>query len=182
MKNRRWIKKVLTPMLLAAASLMGTSGLSTSGLAATGTLEGHPGFVGGLLGLSSVNNNVGTGIGWGLNGGYFFHENWGVGAFIRGGNHDNGITSFFLGAEALYRLTTFVPGIHLGATLGSGKFSAGGYSGTNNFTYGLKIAYDHLISDTYPITLGADLELLFTKPANDTLTVFNPVVTAKWWF
>ena len=83
---------------------------------------------------------MGTGIGYGLNGGLFLTDHFGVGAFIRGGNHDRGITSFFYGAEALARFAAVMPGLHFGASIGSGKFSAGGFSGSSSFTWGVKAA------------------------------------------
>lgn len=139
------------------------------------------GYVGGLLGISSVSDNVGTGIGYGVHAAYFFQEFWGVGAFIRGGNHNNGISSFFFGGEALYRFAEVVKGMQVGAIVGGGKFTAGGFTGNTAIAFGGKISYDYPLSRDQPITAGIDFSLVFTKPGDQTLTVWTPLVSLKWW-
>ncbi len=141
------------------------------------------GFVGGLLGVSSANKNIGTGIGFGLNAGYFFHTNFGVGAFLRSANHDHDISSFFVGAEGLFRFTDTLPGLHLGVILGSGKFSNPAVDSSNSFAYGAKITYDYLLSTTVPgVSVGVDLSWMLTEPVNEVITTFSPMITGKFWF
>lgn len=158
--------------------------LSSLTQAADTITSSKQGFVGGLLGFVTANNNVGSGLGYGLNGAYFLspYPRIGVGAFIRGANHDNGVTSFFMAGEALLRLSGYLEGLHVGIILGSGKFSAGGFSGNSSIAYGIKGAYDFPISTSYPLTLGADLSLAFTSPGSSTITVFNALGSLKWWF
>src|SRR5687767_14645304 len=61
-----------------------------SGIAAE-PLEGKRGFGGGFLGFSSVDHSIGTGVGFGVDAGYFLSPMWGVGAFLRSANHNNSI-------------------------------------------------------------------------------------------
>ena len=160
---------------------------------------GNQSYIGGLVGLSAVPTDiksatattgpsVGSGVGYGLNGGYFFVPSVGLGAYIRGGNQDHGITSFFVGAEGLYRFADSLPGLQLGAAIGSGKFSGGGFAGYNNFTFGFKAAYDYPISSQYPLSLGIDLGLTWMSATNSlvgdsiTYTIWNPAATLKLWF
>jgi hypothetical protein len=138
-------------------------------------------FVSAQLGISSVNNDIGSGIAFGVEGAYFPRPEYGGGAFLRAGNHSNDITSFFFGVEGLYRPAMFVEGLTLGATLGSGKFTAQGLSGDSALAFGLKGAYDYRLL-TQPISLGLDLSVTWCKPGDSMLTTVSPLLTAKWWF
>lgn len=140
------------------------------------------GYLGGMLGLSSVNNGVGTGLGFGLQGAYFLNEKWGVGAFLRAANHNANISSFFYAAQALYRLDDFVPHLLAGGTLGAGRFSFSGNTGNSALLLGLLLAYDHPVSTQHPITVGGEFSVGFTEPGSTMLTILSPMVTAKWWF
>ena len=140
-----------------------------------------PRFASGQIGLSSVNNDVGSGVAFGIEGGYFMYENWGLGAYLRAGNHSNDITSFFFGIEGLYRNPIPLGGLTAGLTLGSGKFTAQGLSGNSALAYGVKAAYDYDLDDQ-PISLGADLSITWCKPGDTMLTTVSHLLTAKWWF
>jgi hypothetical protein len=140
------------------------------------------GYLGGLLGISSVSQNVGRGLGFGLEGTVYFTEYLGVGAFVRRASHDNGITSFFYGAEGLFRLAHILPRLQVGFIVGAGKFTAGDVSGRSAIAYGTKAAFDVPLTQSQPLTVGLDLSLVFTKPGTEQLTVFTPVATVKYWF
>ena len=139
-------------------------------------------FAGVQLGFTQVSNNVGTGIGFGAEAGYFFSGPFGVGLYIRHGNHSNNISSNFYGAEGFYKLDMLLSGLRAAAILGAGSFSSNGIGGNSAMEVGGKLAYDHSIPCEYPITVGADVGLTFTKPGDSMLTMFTPMLTAKWWF
>jgi hypothetical protein len=167
--KRLWIGWTPLAMLLAAATPAQAEDAPTNR------------FVSAQLGLSSVNNDIGSGVAFGVEGAFFPQPEYGGGAFLRAGNHSNDITSFFFGVEGLYRPSLFLEGITLGATLGSGKFTAQGLSGDSALAFGLKGAYDYrLVSQ--PISLGIDLSVTWCKPGDTTLTTVSPLLTAKWWF
>jgi hypothetical protein len=166
--NRNWIG--LTALILLFA-----------GAHTTFAQEPNHRFVSAQLGLSSVNNDIGSGVAFGVEGAYFPRPEFGGGAFLRAGNHSNDITSFFFGVEGLYRPAMFVEGVTLGATLGSGKFTAQGLSGDSALAFGLKGAYDYRLL-TQPISLGLDLSVTWCKPGDSMLTTVSPLLTAKWWF
>lgn len=146
-------------------------------------ITGTRGYVGGMLGLPSVNEGIGTGLGFGFNGAYFLPQrpNWGLGAFFRGADHRQGVTAFFYGVEGLYRFADVLPGLLVGVVLGSGKFTLDGVPGNRAFTYGFKAAYDYPISRT-PVTVGVDASVNWLKPGNTVLNVFNPMITIRYWF
>lgn len=145
--------------------------------------SGYDGYVGGLLGFSSASDNVGTGIGFGVQAGYFAFENFGLGAYLRAANHsgDPAPSTFILTAEGLYRFVDILPGLHLGLELGSAKLSTPGASDTS-FAWGGKAAYDLTLSEEYPVTVGVDLNLVFSEIGTETLSIFTPMVSAKYWF
>ncbi len=143
--------------------------------------EQDPRFASAQIGMSSVSDDIGSGIAFGVEGGYFFHENFGAGAFLRAGDHSEDITSFFFGIEGLYRPTLPFDGLTLGATLGSGKFSAQNLSGDSAIALGLKAAFDYRLT-SQPISLGLDLSVTWCEPGDTTLTTVAPLLTAKWWF
>jgi hypothetical protein len=120
----RIIQKVSSLIALAPAALALV--VSPSLQAAP---HASPRAVSALLGWSSVSDNVGSGIAFGVAGSYFFRADWGMGAFLRAGNHSNDINSFFWGFEGLYRPVELVSGFTVGASLGSGKFTAQNLSG-----------------------------------------------------
>jgi hypothetical protein len=168
-KKSNWIPLSTLTLLLAAAPLAKAEVAPT-----------HR-FVSAQLGLSSVNHDIGSGIAFGVEGAFFPRSNYGGGAFLRAGNHSNDITSFFFGVEGLYRPSARLEGVTLGATLGSGKFTAQGLSGDSALAFGLKGAYDYrLVSQ--PISLGFDLSVTWCKPGDTLLTTVSPLLTAKWWF
>ena len=138
-------------------------------------------FVSAQLGVSSVNNDIGSGVAFGVEGGLFPWEDWGAGAFLRAGNHSNDITSFFFGIEGLYKASLLVNGLTLGATVGSGKFTSQGLSGDSALAIGIKAAWDYHLS-SQPISLGGDLSVTWCKPGDSMLTTVAPLLTAKWWF
>lgn len=138
-------------------------------------------FVAAQLGFSSVNNDIGSGIAFGVEGAFFPQPEYGGGAFLRAGNHSNDITSFFFGIEGLYRPSALLDGITIGATLGSGKFTAQGLSGDSALAFGIKGAYDHRLVNQ-PVSLGFDLSVTWCKPGDTMLTTASPLLTAKWWF
>lgn len=144
--------------------------------------RGLDGYIGGLLGASSVNQGVGTGVGFGLNGAYFFSDYFGIGAGLRAANHDRDVSSFFFAAQGLFRFADVLPGLHLGASLGTGRFSFLDQEGDTAFAYGLKAAFDYPVAQNESVTLGIDLDVTFTEPGISLLTVFSPMLTAKWWF
>lgn len=152
-----------------------------AGTSASHAQQSNHRFVSAQLGISSVNNDIGSGIAFGVEGAYFPRPEFGGGAFLRAGNHSNDITSFFFGVEGLYRTTMFIEGVTLGATLGSGKFTAQGLSGDSALAFGLKGAYDYQLL-TQPISLGLDLSVTWCKPGDTMLTTVSPLFTAKWWF
>lgn len=165
------------------------------------TTEGRL-YAGGILGVSWIPTEtrpvgtsqstpgtaVGTGVGYGLQAGYFLSRNVGAGAFIRSGNHDRGISPFFYGLEGLYRFTSLLPGLHAGLDLGSGRFSAGGFKGKRNLAYGARVAHDIPISLEYPLTIGLDLGVLLMGVENPvtleskTYTSIHSAASIKVWF
>lgn len=151
-------------------------------LAASAAQNFPPAFAGALLGYSTASDNLGGGFGIGVNGGYFLDNGWGAGAFLKSGNHDNGVNSFAFGAEAMYKFVGFLPGLSAGAQLGSIKFSGSNFEGDYNIAIGGKVAYDYMISGTYPISLGGELSILFSEPANEGVSLTHFLVAAKFWF
>jgi len=148
---------------------------------AASTSTGQGSLFGGLLlGIASVDNNVGTGIGFGVQGGYFFHDSWGVGAYYRNGNHDNSINSNLFIGEFLYRFTSMLNGLQLGANLGWADFSANG-NGDGALAFGGKVAFDYSISQSIPLSIGLDVPILFTEPGTTTFVLFAPQATLRYW-
>ncbi|NDD91945.1 hypothetical protein EBZ37_07665 [bacterium] len=143
--------------------------------------QGHSRFVGANLGITSVSNDVGSGVAFGIEGGYFFLPYLGVKGFLRAGNHSNDITSFFFGIDGLYRFNPELTGLSVGLSLGSGKFSADGMSGNSALAYGIKTVYDYLLPNQN-ITLGAELSITWCEPGDTVLTNVSPLLTIKWWF
>lgn len=139
-----------------------------------------------FIGLSTASDNIGSGVGYGVEGTYFIRDSVGVGAFLRSANHDLGISSFFFGGQGIYRFTRALEGLQLGVLLGSGKFTRVEndikQSFNNAFAYGAKAAYDVPITKRRDVTVGADLNLLFFKPGSDTVRLITPTVMAKYWF
>lgn len=143
------------------------------------------GYVQGILGLSSIDNNVGTGVAYGVQAGYFFgggDSNLGLGGFMRGANPSNNVTSFLMGGELLYRPDSTLPGLQLGFDFGSGKFSVGGVSGKTSFAYGVQGGWDFRLSPAYPFTAGLNLSFLFITPVDTTYLITTPTATMKVWF
>jgi hypothetical protein len=138
-------------------------------------------YVGGLLGVASVDQERGSGVGYNLQGAHYFFGMFGAGLFIHGGSHTQGLSSFFYGAQALFRPLSILPRLQLGALLARGRFSAGGISGTLNPAYGAKAAYDVALSDHYPITAGLELSVLSTTPNDKTFLIFSPLASLKLW-
>jgi hypothetical protein len=134
------------------------------------------------IGLTSVSGNIGRGLGYGLNAGYFLTPNWGVGAFIRSSSHDRGVTLMSFGAEGVYQLQDFFPGMTFGLTAGEAKFSGGSFDGNYHFMAGPKLYYEIYAPTNYPITLGIDGGLLWSKPATDILSIVHAFLTFKFWF
>jgi hypothetical protein len=168
------IRGLAVVVALALASSGGAHGAEVK--------RGLNGFVGGLLGASAVNEGVGTGVGFGLNGGYFFSGAFGMGALLRASNHGRDVSSFFLALQGLFRFADVLPGLYLGASLGSGKFTFLDQEGNTALAYGAKAAFDYPISRDQDVTIGIDLDVMFTEPGVSLLSVFSPMLTAKWWF
>jgi hypothetical protein len=142
----------------------------------------HPDrFASAQLGYSTVSDDIGSGIAFGIEAGAKVWNNWGLGAFLRAGNHSNDITSFFFGIEGLYHPDVILDGLTLGVTAGSGKFTAQGLSGDSAFAFGAKAAYDYHFSQQ-PVSLGVDLSVTWCKPGDTMLTTVSPLLTGKWWF
>ena len=139
-------------------------------------------FVGALIGLTDVSNNVGTGLGFEAEAGYFFLDPFGFGIYVRRGNHTADITSVFYGGEFFYRLNMVLQGLRAGAILGAGSFNANGVGGNSALEIGFKGAYDYFLPIDLPISIGADIALTWTKPGDSTLTMFTPMLTGRWWF
>lgn len=175
MRSSRWV-------WLSTLALLVSASVSVPVTHAAEFRQDSKGYAGAMLGLSSVDNGVGTGLGFGLDAGFFLNDSWGVGAFLKSANHDHDVTQFTYAAEGIYRVAMF-PGLSAGAMLGASKFSQGDAPNNGfNITFGLKAAYDFPVSTSYPITVGADLAVNWVKPADTMLTVFTPFLTAKWWF
>lgn len=163
---------------LVAAALVGTIQVAQS----AELKSGQSGFFGAGLGVSSVNQSVGTGFAFSLNGGYFLKgSDVGIGAFLRSSSHSQDVTSFFFGIEGLYRFTALLPGLSGGVMIGSGKFSLQQTPGDTAFAYGVKAAYDYPLSAD-PLSVGVDLSLNWVEPGTKLLTVFSPIATVKYWF
>lgn len=145
-------------------------------------------YAGALLGVTSVSEGpAGTGLGFGLNFGYFFSEKWGAGLAMESGTHGNDYTSLFFLGEAIYSLESEIPGLFLSGILGTGRFRGPDRTGEietgeTSLTFGAKVAYEYPISPDNRWTVGAQLSVKWLKPATTTLTIVNPMLTAKWWF
>ncbi|MCM2324151.1 MAG: hypothetical protein NDJ90_12900 [Oligoflexia bacterium] len=139
-------------------------------------------FVGALLGYGSASDDVGGGIGYGLRGGYYFHGNWGMGAFLQGVDHDAGITGLSIGLEGLYRLDEVARGLSAGVDLATVKFSGSAYEGDYNLGFGGRVVYDHRLPGATPLSVGAEVGVLFTKPEESMLGLVNVLGTVKYWF
>ncbi|MBC7691321.1 MAG: outer membrane beta-barrel protein [Methylotenera sp.] len=179
--------KVFTPVRSSVMAL--TALCLCSAPAARADIQGGKSnvFVGAMLGITSANQSFGTGIGFGINGGYFFDPAFGIGANLKQANFDNNLSATLVAVEGLYRVGE-APGLHLGVDLGTAKFSTGsigpfaGSTSSTSFAYGLKAAYDYVMSYPSNFSLGADLSVMLTKPGTETITIFNPMATAKIWF
>lgn len=166
-----------------ASLFIGIITLFTASVAgAQGGGELPPWYVGGFVGYNGVSSGIGGGLGFGVELGYEFARPWGAGLFLKSGNHDNGITSFMFGAEALYQLDMLLPGLMAAGDIASVKFSGGGYDGNYDLGLGARIAYDAPIAGNMPFTVGGQLGLLFTQPINDWVTVFHALVGVKFFF
>ena len=140
-----------------------------------------PRYASALLGTSSVNENIGFGFAFGLEGGAFFLNSLGLGGYLRSSNHSDDISSFFFGFGILYRDNNFFENLTLGAYLGSGKFTSQGQSGNSATALSLKIAYDYPFLN-HSLSLGGDLSFTWCEPGDTLLTAVSPMLNVKWWF
>lgn len=171
----------------AQAQPASASSAAAADMSLGSVIQNKPVFFGGLLGLSSINNDVGLGLGYGVEGGFYFKNNQlGLGAFLEGGRHGDATSSFFMGFKGLYRLTSLADGLHAGVILGRGRFLAPNDAGAITvrpfaFTYGVELGYDWFPWESRAISLTGNLKFMAFSPGETTNIVVSPVIVAKIW-
>lgn len=168
----------LRAILLLALILSSWNSWSPRSAHAASEAQELPFYVGGLLGLSSVSDDIGTGIAYGVNAGYIFFRPWGIGAVVRGGNHDQGITSFLIAGELLYE-GLLVPGLAVALDIGSAKFSGAGYPGEMEFAAGARVGMDFAPLAEQAVTVGGEAGLLFSEPGSTFVQMFHLLASVK---
>jgi hypothetical protein len=139
-------------------------------------------YFGAGVGLSAVSGKVGRGLGYGLHSGYFITPNWGLGVFLRSSSLDAGVTLMSFGAEGVYQLEDVFPGMTFGISAGEAKFSGGSFDGNYHFMAGPKVYYEVYAPTNYPVTLGIEAGLHWTKPSIDILSLGHVFATFRFWF
>ena len=181
-----------TTMIVAGLMTFAVSALSAP--IARADQNGGALYLGGLLGLSFINNDVGTKIPVGIDLGYKLHDfPVSVGPFyvytslgtqdLQASRTapvtkiDRGGISFW-GAEVNSFLSGGLEGLHIGGKVGIGRQSTSGTDTKSQFAIGPSIGYDRFVAPA--ITVGGELGymLMTSDPA---LNFLNVLATAKLW-
>jgi len=182
--TRFWIGALVLAMSIQAASLSRAEAAESGGAL----------YLGGLLGLSFVNNDVGTKIPVGVHLGYKLHDfpvsvgpyflftSLGTSDFQASAGApttrvDRGSISFW-GADVNTYFGGGLDGFHVGGRIGVGRQSVPGVDVKSQFAIGPYLGLDRFIVPG--ITVGGEvgLNLVTSDPA---LTFLNVLATAKLW-
>jgi hypothetical protein len=140
-------------------------------------------YVGPVLGLNNVSNDGGTNLAYGLTGGYKFMPQVGVGLFFTYNNLKEvaGITPklTIFAVEGNYYFANDLEGLSAGLKLGNGSVSASGTS-SSGFLIGPHVAYDYPVADDW--TVGGQAAVLSISTTPNSLTAFEILAQAKYWF
>lgn len=142
----------------------------------TSSFPGGVGYFGGQLGIGTADNNIGTGLGYGGEIAFFPKTYIGLGGIFRGINHGTAKSNLY-GAEVLLRP---VQPLTLGFLLGGTSVTDAGPNSATAFAYGGKLGYDFRLGQT-PFTLGPEVDVLFFKPAEQTVSNVNMLAAFKIW-
>lgn len=140
------------------------------------TFPAGVGYLGGGLGIGTADNDVGTGLGYAGELAFFPKQYVGLGAFYRGVNHGAPKSNIW-GGEILLRP---IQPLSLGFLIGGADLNDAGANTATAFAYGGKLGYDFRLGST-PFTLGPELNVLFYKPNQQTITNVNTLAAFKIW-
>lgn len=144
-------------------------------------------FGGALLGVGFLNNNGGTQLAVGLNGGYKIAPTYSVGGYFtyQPSQASAGDSAHLLtvAAEGNYYFDEIVPGLRAGAKagLGFGTYSpaVGEGATTTNLAIGPQIGYDYPLGGG--LSIGGEGNFLYYT-SSPSLNVFNILGNLKYWF
>jgi hypothetical protein len=178
-------------LTMISATLVASSFYSSPTYAAvssnTGT-GGTLGYAGALLGVGFLNNNGGTQINLGLDGGYKLAPTYGVGAYLAYSPSATLATGdsaglYTIAAEANYFLNDILPGAHVGAKAGFGisryALAAGTSTSSVNLVFGPAVAYDYALGGG--LSVGGEANFLYYTSSPSTNS-FNLLGSLKYWF
>lgn len=188
------LNRLLMTVGTISATLMGSAFYSAPSFAQASSSDTNSSMIyaGALLGVGFFNNNGGTQIGFGFDGGYKLTSDWGAGLYLtyQPTQAPTGSSAgvYTAALEGNYFLDKVAPGLRVGAKAGLGiaSFSTDAIgaipstSTTNtDIVFGPHVAYDYALGQG--LSVGGETNFLFftSSPARN---VFNLLGSVKYWF